>query len=311
MNTIVLPWEWDSTHNYQVFLAAVGFESRANHVAEFLRPRAKTCTAWGFPDRQEISYQYNWEWYTDNGFKPVVITDAEFRSRCVALFQELTQAEVDVSVLVDISSLSRFRIATIIDIARRAKWRKPARIDFVYCVGAYSPPSEEFIPNRHVAPVLPSFAGWSPEPGEPPMAVVGLGYEQDKALGAVEHVQAAGIWAFFPESTEEKYIKSLEEANAAFLDLIPKSRVLRYNVQKPFDCFVHIEQIVYQGLQRSGVVLFPFGPKIFTVLCLGVACIHPHAAVWRVSPGIGEPASDRAPTDHFTGLTLIFEPVNP
>ena len=59
-------------------------------------------------------------------------------------------------------------------------------ISFLYALGKFSPPPSAQSLNAHVGPVLPAFAGWSMEPDTPPVAIIGLGYEEDRALGAVE-----------------------------------------------------------------------------------------------------------------------------
>jgi len=64
--------------------------------------------------------------------------------------------------------------------------------------------------------------------------------------------------------------------------------------------------------QLNNAVLFPFGPKIFTLCSLLVACLNPAIAVWRVSSQDLGDASDRLPSQFIYGLRVEFAPaLNP
>jgi len=292
---------------YDVGIAAVGFEARARFVAENLHPDARIRLACAFPDRKVLSYQDNIDWYSRNGYKTEEVPDEPFGVWCGEVLRNIRQTgSGQLRIWVDISSLSRFRIAALVDTFRSFDATPVLHIDFLYSLAKSSPPPRGFVPNAHVGPVLPSFAGWPTDPDRPPAAIVGLGYEQDKALGAVEHIQASLVWLFKPLSSEAGYAEWQVDANKTLLEDVPRGRQLEYPVEQPLDCFVKLESLIYRLAQTENVVMFPFGPKIFALNCLLVGCLHTTAAVWRVSPGTAEEAVQRFPNGEICGLSVRF-----
>lgn len=307
---IIRPWNRnDSSKRYDAFIAVVGYESRARYIAETINPIANEKIACAFSDRKVHHYQENHDWFLESGYKVEEITDKEFRNWWKIKLEGIRSSKLTwQSICVDVSSLNRFRIAVLIDTLRRLNWEATIQVDFVYSLAEFSPPPQETAPNTHVGPVLDSFAGWTSEPDRPPVAIVGLGYEQEKALGAVEHIQAAEVWVFMPASPIASYTGALERANRTLLESIPTGRRLTYFVDRPLDSFAMLESLTHRIVQSNSPVLFPFGPKIFTVYSLLVACLYPSAAVWRVSAGQGGEAIDRVPSGHIYGLEVEFIP---
>lgn len=310
MNKIPVIKSWNlatSNLQYQAFIGAVGYERRARYIAETVNINAHKKLACAFPAQKVHHYTDNLNWYIQSDFEVKEVPSELFQKWCEGIFSNIRSKKLqNQRVCIDISSLDRFRIAVLIDTIRNLDWEASLEVDFVYSLAEFSPPSEQIVPNKIVGPVIPSFAGWTNEPEQAPVAIVGLGYEQDKALGAVEHIQAAEVWAFMPISQISPYTAALEKANKTLLESIPEERRLVYPVEKPLDCFVKLESLTNRILRVNNPILFPFGPKIFTLCTLLVACLYPNVAVWRVSAGQEEVAIDRQPSGHIYGLTAIF-----
>jgi hypothetical protein len=98
----------------------------------------------------------------------------------------------------------------------------------------------------------------------------------------------------------------MDMANGILFNSIPWENQIYYRVEQPFECFISLESLTARCLRSSGVVLLPFGLKIFSVCALLVASIHTDAAVWRVSAGGAEPAVDRIASEYFCGVRAIF-----
>lgn len=306
--------EWSpvgANYEYALFIAAAGYEQRARYISQKLRLRAQAKKSFMFLDRRTLDFEKNVKVLRALGHSLDEPEDKDFARWC-----DNTLATIDapageaIEIAIDISSLSRFRIATLVDAARRAHRNRTLIVDFLYSLARYSPPPADLPPNRHVGPVLDAFAGWNDEPDQTPVAILGLGYEQDRALGAVEHLQAADVFAFIPQSAIPQYYKALLKANAALLDRVSDDCRIPYTVERPLDCFVRLEALTYGCAQSQAPILLPFGPKIFTVAALLVACIHPSVAVWRVSPGATEVPGNRRPNGTICGLRASFPPTS-
>jgi len=301
---------WKRTR-YDLFLAAIGYEERSRYIAEAIDVTAESKHAIGFYEQREQAYEDNLHWFGSNGYETHIVDDASFRSKVSEAMDSAATQRGDgtLTVLVDISSLSRFRLATIIDLLQGGLPQISLTVHFVYSLAEYNPPSNANAQNSHVGPMLRSnFAGWWVEPDRGITAIVGLGYEPDKALGAVEHLQAADIWTFTPRSKISEYSRALEIANESLLSTVERAHQLKYNVHEPFSLFVTLESLVYGVMQRQNPVLLPFGPKLFALCCLLVACVHRDIAVWRVSAQEQEPAINRKASGYVYGLVTIFSP---
>jgi len=296
---------------YDVAIAAVGFETRARFIIEQCKVIAKKQIALAFADRRQLAFQKNLAFFEKRRFD-IAECDDYAASRLIQEAIESTMCLNGTSeslAFVDISSLNRVRMAWIVHELSEAGAKQPITVDFGYCLAKYSPPPDpQLSTNSFAGPVIPPFAGWTSNPDLPPVAVVGLGYEEGKALGAVEYLQADEVWAFDPASPEKKYRQALERANSLFLDGIPKGRVFQYDVADPVALFGQLESLAF-GLARVGRPhILPFGPKIFALVSMLVASQQRSVGVWRVSAGESEPALDRLPSKHIIFVRVTFAP---
>ncbi len=292
---------------YDILFATVGYELRARYISEELKPQAQLKFAAAFPDQKVISYYENMKWYTDHGFEIKELNSDEIQKQIIKLIEPFGNNIDKIKILIDISSMTRFWIALVIDSIRRVIIKHELQVDFIYTLAKFSPPSTLLASNDHAGPVLPSYAGWTTEPEKPPSVIAGLGYEENKALGAVEHIQATDIWTFIPSSSIKEYDSALEIANQILLESVPKARQLKYTVETPFNCFVDLESLANRCLQSGSTVILPFGPKIFTLCALLVATLHPGIGVWRVSAGKNEEPLQRVSCGKVFGLRVMFE----
>lgn len=307
---IVQPWKIEQAPvHYDAVVATLGYESRAAHLSRTLPAEAPIRLACGFQQDHIFQYEANRKWFEQAQFEIEEPKEDEFPFWFYSVLERIRkyQTKPKYHVRIDISSLTRYRLAAIIHALRSVEWDEFLAVDFVYSLAEYSAPPAEISVNRHVGPVLPEFSGWWSEPDRPAIAIVGLGYEENKALGAVEHIQASDVWIFTPESPISEYTPTLTSANQTLIEGINQSRLLRYSVNRPFDTFADLESLTSALLLDSNPTLFPFGPKIFALTSLLVACIHPTVAVWRVSGS--EAPTDRIPSRYIYGLSVTSIPV--
>ena len=310
----VKPAAMENRRDYDIFLAAVGYEARARYVVQKLRPNARRKVALAFPHSKVLDYSANLSYLSKAGYDVHELEDGKIESWFRDEFISVTSdSESEIRVGIDISSLSRIRIATVFDVIRSLSAQIGLRVivDWYYSIARYSVPQRGFVPNAIVGPVLPSFAGWTNEPERPLVAVVGLGYEEDKALGAVEHVQASAAYAMKPISLDPRYDVAVTLANRRFLDSVRPNQVLDYRIEQPIDCFGMLESVVYGLLRSFNVIVLPFGPKVFTLCSLLVAGLHPTVSIWRVSAGGADIPVNRRASGRIACLTATFAALSP
>jgi hypothetical protein len=292
-------------NEYDLAIATVGYEERARHIFSVLRPSAIIRNACGFSSQRVFEYESNALWFEADRFNVAHLADNDYDEWIQDALNRIETAGRPMKVLIDISSTTRVRMAKLL-VALRSFARVPVRATFVYSLASFTHPPTENRPNSHVGPVTPEFAGWWEEPDRALVAVVGLGYEQDKALGAVEHLQAAEIWTFTPVSEVSQYSPALLEANRTLLESVPSHHQMNYRVQDPFDCFAKLESLIFGLSQYKNPVLLPFGPKLFSLISLLVALQYPGLPVWRVSAEHREEPVNRKASGYVYGLEAEF-----
>lgn len=295
-------------YEYDGFVASLGFEQRAWFVAERLSKRARRRFACGFAARKELAYPENRRRFLEAGFKVDDCSEDEFLGWWQDILLGLKDSGSDrLRLCIDVSSMSRFRMGVIALSLLEIVPHREAIVDFVYSIARFSPPPRESAPIEVCAPVVPGFAGWTERPEAPATAIFGLGYEDEKALGAMEYLEPARVWAFQPFGEDQKYDLVQKRANTNFLEQLSRDCLVDYRVDRPFHCFTMLESLIYGNLSDSRVVLVPFGPKIFALSCLIAAAVHwPRVGVWRVSSGQAEPAADRVANGKIVGLRTYF-----
>jgi hypothetical protein len=293
--------------HYDLIYAVLGYEARARYAMEQLRPKGSEKVAWGFGVQEEMAYQENLRFFKKQGFDCTPISENAHALQFSNVLSDIRSTRTEnVGVLVDISSATRRRLAEVMWELACHSAQKSISADFLYTLAQFQRPSKRNTRNSDAGPVSSAFAGWWSEPERPIAAVVGLGYEEDKALGMVEHLQAPDVWTFEPRSLVSEYTAALELANKRLIELVPEAHHLSYSVEQPYQTFLALESLV-DGLSRDwNTILVPFGPKIFTLISMLVALRRQGLPVWRVSAGVLQRPRDAKAAGPIYGLRVIF-----
>ncbi|RBP82931.1 hypothetical protein DET47_101294 [Shewanella putrefaciens] len=209
------------------------------------------------------------------------------------------EAEQDLKIAIDISLIDRKTLASIFSLIAKLAYDKNCSIYVVYSLAKYAPPSGKLGINNLVKPVSSFFSGWSNRPGLPVMSIVGLGYERDKAIGAIEYLESSKTCLYIPRSNEEQYYNDVVNENKGILESVIQNDQFSYKVESPSEAIFSLDSLLTANKNRYKVVLFPFGPKIFYALSLVASIPHPEASVWYVSgeDGDSDSSQDREVSD--------------
>ena len=202
--------------------------------------------------------------------------------------------------------MSRNRIAVAVlkslDLVRQ---RRNTRVEFLYSPARFSRPRSFEPPIEVAQPVVGELAGWWNGPENPAAVVVGLGYEVDKAVGALEYFEAGSAWAFVPASDDDRYDLAVRRANKTLWSFQPRPHMVAYRVSRPYECFDALESLV-NGLRADA------RPQSW---CRSVrrCCSDDHAGWratptrcqrWRISSGRLEQPLQRHASGMITGLAI-------
>ena len=294
-----------------IFIAACGYEERARAAAQKFHGKAKKKLAIGFTSQCELEYVANSEWFKSVGFDLIEVGDGAFREVIDQYLLQCASENSVTSVEVDISCFNRFRLAHLVD-ALRSIPKKEVTVTFRYSIAEFTPPMEDTAPAVTVEPVIPQFAGWTTRPDRPPAAIVGLGYEPNKAIGIVDHLEINNAtWAYYPLGPIPEYYQRVLESNQSLLNIIQADgRCQPYDLNDPTQLFHEMNSLVDTLKPHFNAVLIPFGPKLFALVTLLVASLHDDVGVWRVSSGSLETPVSRKPSGHIVSVSVIFRAKN-
>jgi hypothetical protein len=135
--------------------------------------------------------------------------------------------------------------------------------------------------------------------------VLGLGYEELRALGAREMIDPAKTCLFLADPPlDSRYLDRVKTANELLLEQTPNDEHFGYDPLNPEYTFRLLADVCEGSLKSGAVIIVPLGPKPFALVSLVVARSLEGVEVWRVSGGSYEDAVDRAPSDVFIGCRI-------
>jgi hypothetical protein len=285
-------------------LFALGFEERCTFLAQRSRIRGGAAYAIGYSYNQNLGYKKSKARFERAGVEVIDnVSDADYSSVILRLLQSHPECK---EILIDISSLNRGRIAALIEALMRNPGRHNVTASFCYCPAKFQRPRRALTQNETIGPVNVAFSGMLSDPEMPAEVIVGLGYENGKALGAVEFLQCNDVWTLIPTSREPRFEFEVERVNATLLSQSLGGRVLRYRVEDPVGTFSDLCSLVDAIRERSKPVLLPLGPKVFALICFLVGYRYPDVSVWRASQGSFEVPSSRIAQGHVVGVRTRF-----
>jgi hypothetical protein len=293
-----------------LLIGGLGYEHRSREIPWTFKKAAARTILLDLESPDAGSYDENRTIAIQSGFELAVVAPVALASWFVDLVAELTKDRPTPHLAVDVSSISRDLIARLVeglqnvDRIRSAHDSEIAVVDLLYTPAV--PPTYVPGPERIeiLGPVTKRFAGFAPDPDSPVVAFVGLGIEQDRAIGALEYIEPATTWVFIPRGESRDYDDKLHAANSLIWRSVDEPQRVKYRVDDPFSLYTILEQLVFSESATGRPILVPLGPKIFAACCLLVASQHRRAGVWRVTPGRYGKAHDCKSAGKLIGMRV-------
>jgi hypothetical protein len=312
-----------SGRRYRALLCSVGYESRSRAIAEHLHPSIEEITGVEFLHGHNKIYEHNRAVLTSLDADVLRMGDDDFVTWVSSWLRRFAEHD-HVTVAVDVSSMSRPRIAGAVKAIAELPPTATMTVDFLYAPARYEPAPQN-VPDATEAldPVISAFAGAPADPGEPLVLIFGLGYEPERAASAVDEFAPQLALPFFPIGSDRRFGEDVEKASSGVLALPDVGKPIYYAVNDPFRTFCDLE-IIVEAIQsderlspsreyddrRKRPLLLPLGPKIFAATCMLVAtCVDPPVPVWRVSSGVFENPADREADGELVTLRVSTVPI--
>lgn len=274
---------------FDLLVVAHGYEERSVHIAQRMGPISDRKLALSFRSDQTLCYGTNRTILENGGFR-IVPLESEAGRQVAEAIDRLPDGHRTVGI--DISSFTRFQLAQIVE----AVVEPPScslSVDFLYAPAK----SEDWInksgPITVAEPIHPAFTSWTDDPARPLSALIGVGVEDNLALGVAEFLDVSSVYAFVPVGGDPGFDSLNSRANHQFLGTSYVASRANYDILRPFELFARLESLVYGIAPDTRVAIAPLGPKIFALCGLLVTAVLDRAAtVWRFSwSGADQPAN--------------------
>lgn len=302
---------------YDMFIYALGYENRGTHIAKVIKPHAKYNLVDSFTNKKHFDFKQNAKWYQNNQFTVIEFESGiDVEERLTVLeeyFNKQFEYKTKIKIGIDITSLSRDRIAKWLFALITLSKKYMLDIDILYSYGSYYKPNIEDVPIVHYGPVIPHFAGWTKNPDLPNSLIMGIGFEPNRAMGVWEYLESNIVYIFVPKGPSSRFDNQIYNSNATLLYQMNRPygsySIIEYNYNDIYKTFLKLESIVYGCKLKSRPIIIPFGPKIFAVISMLAGLIHlPDVSIWRVSGGEFEPPINRFPSGEVVGINCqLFE----
>lgn len=303
----------DQDARFDLGLGYVGGNDRS--VANLHLVAAKCGKLWAFftPESQDIeSDETSAEHLRTRNLAPAEAELREWDSQSslqhVSALRSAMQGIANPRIFIDVSAFPRTMLAVLMDGLRCiAAEGVDVHLTLAYRLAQFTPPpNDPSPPNRRVAPVRASFAGWPRRPGLPVHLIVGMGYERYKAQGAVEYLQPAVLSLFSPVSPIQEFADQVLQRNRLLLDNTPKERIFEYQVLEPAVQIAQLSSMLAALVSSTKPVLLPFGPKIFFAVCLLMSMAYQEVSVWHVSGEENQGSASLLPSEHTAYLHVTL-----
>lgn len=268
-----------------LLIVASGYEERATSVASLLREAPiRRRLALGFPDRRDLARDVNDACFHEWGFQLATLHDSHAEALTTEILRAVGEAkDKRCRIVVDYSSMTRDLYAEVLRILGRIEGTFSVECYFAYTPSFFSEPKPP-TGNLYVAPI----AGFSnlQLPDRPTALIVGLGYEERRALGLVDYVEAAESYAFLADpGIDDRFLDVVEQNNQFLLSRLGDERLFRYPLADLRATAAVLSSVALGLAEDFRVILAPLGPKPFSLLCLLLAFRFRRFDVWRVSSG--------------------------
>ncbi|RUX22870.1 hypothetical protein EOA13_35260 [Mesorhizobium sp. M7A.F.Ca.US.011.01.1.1] len=291
----------DEDINFDLLIFAVGYEARARHIAEKYYRNSEIVLGYVFPDGHILSFDDNMQFLKQVGGHRLE-SGARIRDRLKELSSRPDFSKT--KICIDVSSLNRGAMASLLAELLDSEFFHQAEISVLYSVAVFSPPPHEEFDFLDFSP-LENFGGWTSNPERPTALILGLGYETDHAVGALEFLDPSVTFAFFPIGSDTQFEQLVGEANSSFFELISPDRIIKYPVLSPYQTFWEMRSLILSLREVARTVLVPMGPKIFSSLCLvSQRMFGDEVSIWRASGHSLATARDAKASGEITGYLI-------
>ncbi|MBN8672815.1 MAG: hypothetical protein J0L56_01710 [Chitinophagales bacterium] len=282
---------------YDVLIAASGYETRATTLSEKVHTRVRRKCSIGFKERSEHPQRIkNDKVFHDMKFDTYSAREGSFED-VINVLDEILAKEIfqeKLSIIIDYSCMTKVWYATILNFfLNKYSELSSLEVIFSYSPSQFSVPKMP-MPNRYMGPIPGIFRVSASY--KPTALILGLGYEKETAKGLMEYLDPQETYSFYSKPAyDDRFSEIVEKNNEKLLASLGSDHVYTHSMSDIKTTDSLLSSLCMSLRSNYRVILAPLGPKPFSLLCLLLATKFPDIDVWRVSSGDSGNIYDRLP----------------
>lgn len=278
--------------NFDLVIACSGFEKRASYLFENNHIISSNKLCFGFLNNKSLSREYNDNLFSSKNFRFVNIDNNSYDQILIVFEKELLSlGRTNVSILVDISSMSTLMYASILRVLNDNSFFHEVDIYFSYTQATYSSPDKErSLKFNNPINILNNI-----ESTDKKIAlIIGLGYDKDKALGLYEYFQNDLKDMFLFITSNNDFSSDVNSNNKELISILDGNNIIYYDLDNVTYLTNSLNSLIsYLTNKNYRVVIVPTGPKVFSLIALVTSIYNKNVSVYRSSTGILDEAKDK------------------
>ncbi|MAO12626.1 hypothetical protein [Marinobacter sp.] len=299
----MIVFENDRENGFDLGFFGLGYEPRAVHIFKKYSSLCEKKFVFGYDYNTNVfDYQKNKDFFLQSADEVIEPNDEKLPAEILRFISYF--GDVPLNVCVDITVMSRHRVACVLW-SLLENLAPNSTITVKYCLSEFVEPPRIAPPVKNIGPIIKQLNGTPSNIGLPPSLVVSLGYEEGKALGAANYIDASDIICLIPRSEIREFEENVRKVNEIFLKGIPSSKILDLDIHRPMSTYYDLKSIIQSISNHSRPIFLPLGPKIISALGVILGWeIRPSLPVWRVSSKEHEIPMRRKPSRHSICFTV-------
>jgi len=289
---------------YDLSLYALGYESRSMSIPNKTVKNSKAKIAVGYNYNNKFAYDTNLKFFEKNGVEIFQIDENKLEDLFSTKILPLLKKNNSKNILIDITSMSRYRFAILIWLLLKTL-KEGSKIIIKYSISKFVSPLKQTTPVKKIEPIIPYLSGIPGDLNFPTSCIVGLGYEKSKAQGAVNFIDPGELWVLIPQSIEKEFEPYVLKNNKSLLEEMPNNKKIYYDVHNPLILYGDLKSLVLGLKSSKRPMIIPLGPKILCALSVILGFeLQPELPVWRVSSLEQEKPVDRVSNGKIISFTV-------
>jgi hypothetical protein len=289
---------------FDFIICSSGFESRSVYSYQKLTEiqissQNKIC--FSFQERKKISKTKNDFFFKENDFRFIDIESNEilyFTNIYYKLFEEFTKDSI--TIYFDYSCMTSIIYGALLKYFKECNTKKNIDIYFSYTHAMFTEATKSNpLFFNHPIPLFDPVQSTDKKVA----LLIGLGYEEDKALGLFEYFQNDSEDLYLFVTNNNQFYNEVVKSNTHILNIANKQNIINYDLENIPPLINTLDSLVnYLINDNYRVVIAPVGPKVFNLLALIINLYHKDVTTYRLSDGNkGIPVdkiadNDKAPT---------------